>query len=101
MYSLLGISFLIFHFSPKKNKATSYHLGQLKAKLAKLRRELIAPPGGGGGGGGVGFDVARYTPFPDHNCCRLTLYTDGYSLCRFRRVSFCGKGVHAQMQHYF
>jgi len=34
-------------------------LGLLKAKLAKLRRELIAPTGGGGGGGGVGFDVAR------------------------------------------
>ncbi|KZW04456.1 P-loop containing nucleoside triphosphate hydrolase protein [Exidia glandulosa HHB12029] len=43
----------------QKNKATSYHLGLLKAKLAKLRRELIAPTGGGGGGGGVGFDVAR------------------------------------------
>jgi len=44
----------------QKNKATSYHLGQLKAKLAKLRRELINPSGGGGGGGaGVGFDVAR------------------------------------------
>ncbi|KAI5779203.1 P-loop containing nucleoside triphosphate hydrolase protein [Peziza echinospora] len=42
----------------QKNKATSYHLGQLKAKLAKLRRELITPSGGGGGGG-VGFDVAR------------------------------------------
>lgn len=34
-------------------------MGQLKAKLAKLRRELISPPGGGGGGGGLGFDVAR------------------------------------------
>lgn len=44
----------------QKNKATSYHLGQLKAKIAKLRRELIAPPSGtGGGGGGIGFDVAR------------------------------------------
>jgi len=31
----------------------------LKAKLAKLRRELISPSGGGGGGGGLGFDVAR------------------------------------------
>ncbi|KAJ3511494.1 hypothetical protein NLJ89_g4059 [Agrocybe chaxingu] len=44
----------------QKNKATSYHLGQLKAKLAKLRRELISPStGSGGGGAGIGFDVAR------------------------------------------
>ncbi|PWN25051.1 P-loop containing nucleoside triphosphate hydrolase protein [Jaminaea rosea] len=42
----------------QKNKATSYHLGQLRAKLAKLKRELIAPSSGGGGGG-AGFDVAR------------------------------------------
>lgn len=43
----------------QKNKATSFHLGQLKAKLAKLRRELLTDSSGGGGGGGVGFDVAR------------------------------------------
>ncbi|KAI0729356.1 developmentally regulated GTP binding protein 1 [Fomitopsis betulina] len=43
----------------QKNKATSYHLGQLKAKLAKLRRELLGPQVTGGGGGGIGFDVAR------------------------------------------
>lgn len=44
----------------QKNKATSFHLGQLKAKLAKLKRELLAgPSGSGGGGGGMGFDVAR------------------------------------------
>lgn len=43
----------------QKNKATSYHLGILKAKLAKLRRELLTPQGGGGGGPGVGFDVAK------------------------------------------
>jgi ribosome-interacting GTPase 1 len=42
----------------QKNKATSYHLGLLKAKLAKLRRELIAPPGKSGGGG-EGFDVTK------------------------------------------
>lgn len=42
----------------QKNKATSFHLGQLKAKLAKLRRELLTPSSSGGGGG-VGFDVAR------------------------------------------
>lgn len=35
----------------QKNKATSAHLGLLKAKLAKLRRELISPKGGGGGTG--------------------------------------------------
>lgn len=42
----------------QKNKATSFHLGQLKAKLARLKRELLTPASGGGGGG-VGFDVAR------------------------------------------
>lgn len=35
----------------QKNKATAKHLGMLKAKLAKLKRELITPTGGGGGGG--------------------------------------------------
>ena len=42
----------------QKNKATQAHLGVLKARLAKLRRELIQPMGGGGGGG-EGFDVAK------------------------------------------
>lgn len=42
----------------QKNKATSFHLGQLKAKLAKLRKELLTPSSSGGGGG-AGFDVAR------------------------------------------
>ncbi|KAK9248174.1 P-loop containing nucleoside triphosphate hydrolase protein [Lipomyces tetrasporus] len=42
----------------QKNKATSFHLGQLKAKLAKLKRELLTPTSSGGGGG-AGFDVAR------------------------------------------
>jgi len=42
----------------QKNKATSFHLGQLKAKLAKLRKELLTPTSSGGGGG-AGFDVAR------------------------------------------
>lgn len=43
----------------QKNKATSFHLGVLKAKLAKLKRELLTPSGRGGGGEGVGFDVAK------------------------------------------
>lgn len=43
----------------QKNKATSFHLGQLKAKLAKLKRELLTPSSGGGGAPGAGFDVAK------------------------------------------
>ncbi|KAK6184480.1 hypothetical protein SNE40_001864 [Patella caerulea] len=43
----------------QRNKATSGHLGMLKAKLAKFRRELIEPKGGGGGDKGEGFDVAK------------------------------------------
>jgi hypothetical protein len=61
----LNCSFL----SAQKNKATSYHLGQLKAKLAKLKRELIGPSPGssGGGGGGIGFDVARFVRLSNGN----------------------------------
>lgn len=42
----------------QKNKATAGHLGLLKARIAKLRRELITPKGGGGSGG-EGFEVAK------------------------------------------
>ena len=42
----------------QRNKATANHLGILKARLAKLRRELIQPKGGGGPAG-EGFDVAK------------------------------------------
>jgi len=42
----------------QKNKATAHHLGILKAKLAKLRRELITPKSQGGPTG-EGFDVAK------------------------------------------
>ncbi|KAI7827901.1 developmentally-regulated GTP-binding protein 1 [Kickxella alabastrina] len=41
----------------QKNKATAYHLGTLKAKLAKLKREILTPAKSGGGPG-EGFDVA-------------------------------------------
>uniref|UniRef100_A0A2K6M3C3 OBG-type G domain-containing protein n=1 Tax=Rhinopithecus bieti TaxID=61621 RepID=A0A2K6M3C3_RHIBE len=43
----------------QKNKATAHHLGLLKARLAKLSRELITAKGAGGRGPGEGFDVAK------------------------------------------
>jgi ribosome-interacting GTPase 1 len=43
----------------QKNKATEGHLGLLKAKLAKLKRELIEGSKGSGGAGGEGFDVQK------------------------------------------
>ena len=79
----------------QKNKATSGHLGLLKAKLAKLKREVLysnlairawrvhrpqlisdAAGGKGGGGGGDGFDVnksgdARVGLVGEPTCSRL------------------------------
>lgn len=44
----------------QKNKATMGHLCLLKAKLAKLKREVIEGGSGkGGGAGGEGFDVQK------------------------------------------
>lgn len=43
----------------QKNKATMKHICLLKAKLAKLKRELITPAKGSGGGGDGGFDVTK------------------------------------------
>eukprot|EP00897_Mesotaenium_endlicherianum_P001118 jgi/Mesen1/11006/ME000098S10400 len=43
----------------QKNKATEYHLGQLKAKLAKLRTQLLEPPKGSSEKGD-GFEVTKF-----------------------------------------
>ncbi|XP_045213437.1 developmentally-regulated GTP-binding protein 2-like [Mercenaria mercenaria] len=42
----------------QKNKATEYHLGLLKAKLAKYRQQLLEPTGKSGAKG-EGFDVMK------------------------------------------
>lgn len=41
------------------NKATEFHLGQLKAKIAKLKRELISPHRMRAGKGSGGFDIKK------------------------------------------
>ncbi|KAL1984466.1 hypothetical protein VTN96DRAFT_9160 [Rasamsonia emersonii] len=43
----------------QKNKATEYHLGLLKGKLARLRAQLLEPTPGSSSGGGTGFDVSK------------------------------------------
>lgn len=43
----------------QKNKATAKHLGLLKAKLAKLKTELVSPKTSGGGAKLSGFDVTK------------------------------------------
>eukprot|EP00667_Euglena_gracilis_P030530 EG_transcript_42342 len=44
----------------QKNKATEYHLGLLKGKLARFRSQLlIEADQSGGGGKGVGFEAAK------------------------------------------
>ncbi|KAH3666452.1 hypothetical protein OGAPHI_003448 [Ogataea philodendri] len=43
----------------QKNKATEKHLGMLKAKIAKLKNELLKDANSGGGAGGPGFDVKK------------------------------------------
>jgi len=40
----------------KYNKATESHIGELKAKIARLRREMMKPKGTGSGGG---FDIKK------------------------------------------
>ncbi|MBM3229082.1 GTP-binding protein [Candidatus Parvarchaeota archaeon] len=41
----------------QKNKATEFHIGILKAKIARLKREMTGPKKGGSSGGG--FDVRK------------------------------------------
>jgi small GTP-binding protein len=43
----------------QKNKATEYHFGLMKARLAKLKAELLDPKGSSSSSRGEGFDVAK------------------------------------------
>lgn len=43
----------------KKNKATAGHLGLLKARLARLKREVLMPSGGKVGQAWRGFDASQ------------------------------------------
>jgi GTPase involved in cell partitioning and DNA repair len=57
----LNSAFLRFQMArTQKNKATEYHLGRLKAQLAKLRTQLQEPAPGTSTKAGEGFEVSRY-----------------------------------------
>ena len=78
----------------QKNKATAGHLGMLKAKLAKLRRELITPKSQGGSAAQESFEVAKtgdarigFVGFPSvGGSCISTLYL------RLRQKPVCKRG---------
>lgn len=66
----------------QKNKATAHHLGLLKAKLAKLRRELITPKGGSGGGTGEGW----YCTIITYRCYKISPLELQSSSCYYDEV---------------
>ena len=75
----------------QKNKATNYHLGTLKAKLAKLRSELINGPGGKSSGtknAERGFDVSKSgdTRIGLGECCVDCLFVCRAVICDEIRV---------------
>ena len=43
----------------QKNKATEFHIGRLKARMAQLRQEIINQTTRKSGGAGSGFDVQK------------------------------------------
>ena len=78
----------------QKNKATNSHLGVLKAKIAKLKRELIEDGSKGSGGAGEGFDVNKsgdtrvgMVGFPSVGKSTLLTKLTGSILCCFLRVA--------------
>lgn len=88
---------LVYLSSSLVRPSDSYHLGQLKAKLAKLRRELIEPRTGSGGGASLpAFEVAKtgmasvgFVGFPSvvSRLCQLPEESMADENVRFSRVN--------------
>lgn len=62
-------------FSRLLLQATEYHLGLLKAKLAKLRTQLLEPAPGTVSKAGEGFEVSKFGATPHHH--RPSLVSSG------------------------
>lgn len=69
----------------QRNKATAHHLGLLKAKLAKLKRELL-DPAKGSGGGGAGEGTYLYSSLHSFSSALIVFISclNINLLCRFR-----------------
>ena len=78
----------------QKNKATAGHLGMLKAKLAKLRRELITPKSQGGATE-QGFEVAKTG---DARIGRLYFWTLFWQLLNTSTMSQAITDIHGSSQ---
>lgn len=63
----------------QKNKATEFHLGQLKARLAKLRTQLLEPTTKGGPCKGYQYILIKY----------YFLIADGFEVSRFGNARVC------------
>lgn len=75
----------------QKNKATMHHIGLLKAKLAKLRKELLEPKSVGGSGPGGTLSVIfvkehQLILFSWFRCCK-----DRCGPCWVYWISVCGE----------
>ena len=71
----------------QKNKATEGHLGLLKARIAKLRREQVESIMRSGGAKGEGFDVIKSGDSP-YRSYRFSFSRKKYFIKYFNRYLF-------------